>query len=312
VSRPTVLVYHPEPEYARLVRAPRNRVVVHAAASPEEAAPHLAEAEILFAWRFPPRLYARMPKLRWLQAAGAGVDWALVPELPPHTVVTRAPGVFGPWMAEYVAAWCGWVSQRVETYRQAQRRHRWIGDVIPDRLLGKTLVVVGLGDIGRAIARAGRALGLRVLGVSRSGRPARGVERVYRASALRQALGQGDFVVVVVPLSPETRDLIGAAALAAMKPTAWLINVARGEVVDEGALLAVLRERRIAGAVLDVFTHEPLPARHPFWDLDNVVVTPHIAGPSTPAEITPVFNDNLARWLAGRPLRHVVDRRRGY
>jgi len=97
-----------------------------------------------------------------------------------------------------------------------------------------------------------------------------------------------------------------------MRPTAWLLNISRGAVVDEPALLGALRERRIAGAVLDVFEHEPLPADHPLWSLDNVVVTPHISGPSTPEQITPIFNDNLARWLGGRRLRHVVDRRRGY
>jgi len=131
-------------------------------------------------------------------------------------------------------------------------------------------------------------------------------------SALTRALGEADFVVVLLPLTEETRGIIGGAALAAMKPTAWLINIARGAVVDEAALLAALEQHRIAGAVLDVFDREPLPPSHPWWKLDNVVVTPHISGPSTPDEIAPVFNDNLARYLAGRPLRHVVDRSLGY
>jgi phosphoglycerate dehydrogenase-like enzyme len=117
---------------------------------------------------------------------------------------------------------------------------------------------------------------------------------------------------VTVPLTEATRGLIGAAQLAAMKPTAWLINIARGAVVDEAALATALRERRIGGAVLDVFSEEPLPPGHPLWALDNAVITPHISGPSTPAEIGPIFDDNLRRYLAGRPLRHVADRRRGY
>jgi len=119
-------------------------------------------------------------------------------------------------------------------------------------------------------------------------------------------------VVLTVPLTDATCGLIDAAALAAMKPGAWLINVARGAVVDEAALVSALRERRIGGAVLDVFAEEPLPAAHPLWALDNAVITPHISGPSTPEEITPIFQDNLRRYLAGRPLRHVADRRRGY
>ena len=243
---------------------------------------------------------------------GAGVEWAVAPEVPPHVVVTRAPGIFGPWMAEYVIGWCSWVTQRVETYREAQRQRRWLDHVLPDRLLGKTLVIVGLGDIGRAVARAARVLGMRVVGVSRSGRLVREADRVYKVGQLALALREGDFVVILVPLTPETTGLIGVDALAAMKPTAWLVNIARGATVNETALREALEQRRIAGAILDVFATEPLPPSHPFWRLPNLVLTPHISGPSTPEEIAPVFDDNLARYLAGKPLRHVVDRKRGY
>ncbi|MGH7275658.1 MAG: D-2-hydroxyacid dehydrogenase [Candidatus Rokuibacteriota bacterium] len=312
MTRPTILVYHGDPQYAALVRVPKNRAVLRAATTPSEAAELIGEAEILYAWKFPPHLYAKTTKLKWLQVMGAGVDWAVVPEVPPRVVVTRAPGVFGPWMAEYVVGWCSWVTQRVETYREAQRQRRWLDHVLPDRLLGKTLAIVGLGDIGRAIARAARVLGMRVIGVSRSGRLVREAERVFKVGQMAHALQEADFVVIVLPLTPETIGLIGADALAAMKPTAWLVNVARGAVVNETALLEALEQRRIAGAILDVFAAEPLPPHHPLWRMNNVVITPHISGPSTPEEITPVFNDNLARYLAGKPLHHVVDRKRGY
>ena len=148
--------------------------------------------------------------------------------------------------------------------------------------------------------------------MSRTGAKVAGVERVYRPREIRRALAAADWVVLTVPLTPATRGLIGAGELAAMKPTAWLLNIARGAVVEEAALLDALRRRAIAGAVLDVFATEPLSADHPFWTLDNVVVTPHIAGPDVAEEIAPVFSDNLARYLSGRPLRYVVDRRRGY
>lgn len=312
MTRPTVLVYHGDPKYAQLVRAQKGRVVVSAAATPSEAAEAVGEAEILYAWKFPPQLYAKAQRLKWLQAMGAGVDWAIVPELPPGVILTRAPGVFGPWMAEYVIGWCSWVTQRVETYRAAQRQRRWLDHVLPVRLLGKTLAIVGLGDIGRDVARAARAFGMRVLAVSRRGRLVREAERVYPVGQMARALRQADFVVVLLPLTPETHGIIGADAFAAMKPTAWLVNIARGAVVNEAALLEALEQRRIAGAILDVFATEPLPPHHPLWRMDNVVITPHIAGPSTPEEIAPVFNDNLARYLAGRPLRHVVDRKQGY
>jgi phosphoglycerate dehydrogenase-like enzyme len=309
-----VLVYHPDEvrEYAALVRAPRGAVRVHAAATPAEAAAVLGEVEALFAWKFPPDLYAKAPRLRWVQAMGAGVDWLLDGALPPHLVVTRAPGVFGGWMAEYVLGWCAWVTQRMDLYRAAQRERRWRGDVIPERLAGKTLVVVGLGDIGRAIARAARGLGMRVRGVSRSGRPVPGVERVDRTGRLPAALAAADFAVLVLPLTPATRGLVGGEALAALRPHAWLINIGRGALVDEAALVDALRARRLGGAILDVFATEPLPPEHPLWDLDNAVITPHIAGPSTPAELTPIFNANLRRFLARRPLLHRVDRRLGY
>jgi glyoxylate/hydroxypyruvate reductase A len=312
VTRPTVLVYHGDPRYAELVRVPKGRAVVSAAATPSEAAGLVGEAEILYAWKFPPQLYAKAERLRWLQAMGAGVDWAIVPELPPGVILTRAPGVFGPWMAEYVIGWCSWVTQRVETYREAQRQRRWLDHVLPDRLHGKTLAIVGLGDIGRDIARAARAFGMRVLGVTRRGRLVREAERVYPVGQMARALRQADFVVVLLPLTPETHGIIGADAFAAMKPTAWLVNIARGAVVNEAALMEALETRRLAGAILDVFATEPLPPHHPLWRMDNVVITPHISGPSTPEEIAPVFNDNLARYLAGKPLRHVVDRKQGY
>ncbi len=308
-----VLVHHPEEaaRYAALIRPRRRGLTIHTSSTRDEAAGFIADARILYTWRFPPDLYAKAARLTWLQATGAGVEWALVADLPPAVTVTRAPGVFGPWMAEYVLGWCGWVTQRMRTYLEAQGRRQWL-DVLPDRLRGKTLAVVGLGDIGRAVARAGRASGMRVVGVSRSGRALREVDRVYRSAGLTRALAAADFVVLVLPLTAETRGIVDTRALAAMRSTAWLVNIGRGAVVDEAALVDALAAQRIAGAVLDVFATEPLPPAHPLWLLPNVVITPHISGPSMPEEIAPIFNDNLARFLGGRPLRHVVDRTRGY
>jgi glyoxylate/hydroxypyruvate reductase A len=309
-----VLVYDPGDvtSFAELVRAPRGAITVRAASTLDQAAAHVADAEVLYAWKFPPELYGKAARARWLQVMGAGVDWALVPGFPPHVVITRAPGVFGPWMAEYVLGWCLWITQRMATYLAAQRRHDWVQQIPPELLRGKTLAIVGLGDIGRTIARAARGLGVRVIGVSRSGRPVAGVERVYPTRGLSRALSTADFVALVLPLNDATRGIIGARELAAMRPTAWLLNIGRGALVDEPALLEALERRAIGGAILDVFPAEPLPRHHPLWDFDNVVITPHISGPTMPGEIAPIFNDNLARYLAGRPLRHVVDRRRAY
>src|SRR5437667_273770 len=166
--------------YVLIETAPGKTKAVEKELAPSEAAGAIADAEILFAWKFPPQLYARAGRLAWLQVMGAGVDWALVPELPPSVVITRAPGVFGPWMAEYVIGWCSWVTQRVEEYRQAQRQRRWLDHVLPDRLAGKTMAIVGLGDIGRDIARLARGPGMRVLGVSPRGPPRRRAAPSYQ------------------------------------------------------------------------------------------------------------------------------------
>lgn len=308
-----ILVHHPEEaaDYARLIHLPRRGLELAVSSTETQAASLIAETEILYAWNFPHGLLGRAPRLRWIQNMGAGVERFLVPELAPQVVLTRAAGIFGPWMAEYTLGWALWTTQNMERLRAQQRAREW-REVNPSRLRGATLGVVGLGDIGRTIARSARALGMVVIGVSRSGRKVREAHRVLRTAALPRALAAADFVVLTVPLTDATRGLVGAAALAAMKPGAWLINVARGAVVDEAALVSALRERRIGGAVLDVFAEEPLPAAHPLWSLDNAVITPHISGPSTPDEINPIFEDNLRRYLAGRPLRHVADRRRGY
>ena len=311
----SILVYHPEPGdaqgYARRIKQPRPIFTVTACSSPAEAELHVADAEVLYAWNFPRHLLPRAKRLRWVQNMGAGVERFLIPELPKGVALTRIAGIFGPWMAEYVLGWCLWHTQRTELFRAQQRESRW-RQVDPLRLHGAELCIVGLGDIGRTIARAARGVGMRVSGVSQSGRKAPGVDRVYRARDLGKPLASADFVVLTVPLTPATRGLIGARELASMKPSAWLVNIGRGPLVDGDALLEALSEKRIGGAILDVFDEEPLPADHPLWKLENVVITPHISGPSTPDEIGPIFDDNLRRYLARRPLRFEVDRKRGY
>jgi glyoxylate/hydroxypyruvate reductase A len=313
VTPRSVLLYHPEeaPAYARLVKAPRGSIRLHTCALPEKAAAFISEAEILYAWNFPQALLTEARRLRWIQSMGAGVENFLVPGLSNSVIVTRAAGVFGPWMAEYSLTWCGWITRQIERLREHQRQRRW-APVRPDRLRGKTLAIVGLGDIGREIARVARGFGMRVIGVSRSGKPLPGVERVYRPTALVQALAQCDFAVLTLPLTAETLRLIGERELRAMKPTAWILNIGRGPLIQEAALLRALDEKWISGAILDVFDTEPLPPDHPFWGREDVVITPHIAGPSIPEEIAPIFNDNLRRYLSGKKLRYVLDRRRGY
>lgn len=311
---PRLVIISPDAEAYRAVigpAIPELEIAVAPVDDPATARALVREADFLLAWKFPPELVAETPRLRWVQSTGAGVDHLLAAPLRPEVVITRIVDVFSPAMAEYVLGYCYAVTLGVRQILEQQRRAEW-RPFTPPLLRGSTAVVVGLGSIGREICRLLSAAGLRVLGVSRSGQPVPGVERVVPVEALETMLPEARFLVLVLPLTPATRGLIGARQLERLPADAWLINIARGPIVVEADLLAALRARRIAGAVLDVFEQEPLPPDHPFWTLENVIVTPHIAGPDDAARIGQQFIDNYRRLLAGQPLVGVVDRARGY
>jgi phosphoglycerate dehydrogenase-like enzyme len=179
---------------------------------------------------------------------------------------------------------------------------------------GKQVTIVGLGGVGRAVAARVRDLGMLVTGVRSSSRPMPGVDRVYGPGQIHEALAEADYIVLALPLTPDTRGLFGMAEFEAMKPTARLINVCRGAVVQEPALIRALQEKKIAGAVLDAFEKEPLPADNPLWQLDSVVISPHLSALSDDYGLraAEIFGANLTRYLRGQPLLHVVDRERGY
>jgi len=245
----------------------------------------------------------------------AGVDPLLFPELVHSSVVlTNSRGVFDRAMAEYVLGLALALAKDLPRTLDLQRRREWLHRE-SERVDGRTALVVGAGSIGREIGRYLRAAGMRVLGVARRPREADTVfERVVGIDDLQAALPEADYVVLALPLTPETRGLFGAAALATTKRSARFINVGRGAVVDQPALVDALRSRRIAGAALDVFADEPLPAVHPFWDMPGVIVSPHMSGDFAgwPAAVSGLFVENFRRWLAGEPLLNVVDKARGY
>jgi phosphoglycerate dehydrogenase-like enzyme len=198
-----------------------------------------------------------------------------------------------------------------------QRAHRW-ERFAGEHIRGRTLGVVGLGRVGREVARLARAAGMRVVAIRRStggaGTVAEGVDALYGSAQLPLLLAESDYVALTVPLTTETAGLIGEAELLAMKPGAVLVNVSRGAVVDESALIRVLQAGHLRGAALDVFAVEPLPPESPLWDLPNVLVTPHSMSTAVGenALVVDLFCDNLRRYLAGEPLRNVFDRARGY
>ncbi len=290
-----------------------------------------AEVEVLYSARHLPGP-GQAPRLRWVQAHFAGVNrWLGHPALA-GVALTTASGVHTVRMGEYVTQMMLAFAHQMPRLWRAQAAREWDRNWENDafrELRGATLAVAGYGSIGREAARQARALGMRVLASKRdpsltadsgwcvpgTGDPSGELpERFYGPDDWHAMLAQADYVLVAAPLTPGTRHLIDRAALNAMRPGAVLINVARGDLVDEAALIEAVQSGRLGGAALDVFAQEPLPAESPLWDLPNVILTPHIAG------LTPHYNDralalfaeNLRRYLASQPLLNVVDQASGY
>jgi phosphoglycerate dehydrogenase-like enzyme len=278
---------------------------------------------------------AEAPRLRWVQLHSAGAEHVQGhPLLAAGVRFTTASGPAGPTIAEYVFATLLARTRHVDRMLAWQARGSWPPDeqrwplFVADELWGKTLGVVGYGSIGRQVARVGRAFGMRVLAMQRghdhrdrgfvlpgAGDPDGSLaERFFTPERLAELLAESDVVVIALPLTAATRGLLDEAALRAMRPTAMLINVARGAIVQQAALVRALHEGWIGGAVLDVFEAEPLPPEHPLWQAPNVLLSPHVSafGPSYDARMIELFGDNLRRYLAGEPLLNPVDPEAGY
>ena len=279
----------------------------------------LAGAEVLFAYHFLSGALAEAwhgaDSLRWLHVAAAGVDSFMTPQVrASDVVVTNSRGVFDDAIAEYVLGQVLSFAKDLPGSWRRQQQHTWEHRE-SERVAGTRALVVGTGPIGRAIARLLRAAGLQVRGSGRRAReedPDFGV--VCAQEDLHGELAAADWVVLAAPLTDSTRGMIDAEALSAMRSTARLINVGRGELVRTEDLVAALQQGTIAGAALDVLETEPLPAGHPLWDLPTALVTPHCSGDfiGWRGALVELFAANLARWQAGEPLHNVVDKTRGY
>jgi phosphoglycerate dehydrogenase-like enzyme len=260
-------------------------------------------------------LLQRAPRLRWIQSSSSGVgEWVRrlgLVESP--VVVTNAAGIHALPLAEFVVFAMLYFAKRWPRMVDEQRAHHWQRCAI-DTLDGKTLGIVGLGRVGQHIARMAKPFGLRVIGTRRSGTEIEPVDRVYPPGELTSVLRESDYLVLIVPLTAETHTLVGAAELREMKPTAVLINISRGTVVDEDALIDALHERRLAGAALDVVAHEPLSPESRLWDLPNVLITPHSMSTAYDenARLVDLFCENLRRYLAHEPLLNEFNKVRGY
>lgn len=279
------------------------------------------DARVLFNWTGSKaevkKVLETAPKLEWIHAMYAGLDRSLFPELIESPIpLTNGSGVFSQSLGEFVMLGILYFAKDVPRRIRAKAEHKW--DVFDNAEISRqTVGIVAHGDIGRAVARRAKAMGMRVLAQRRNTARRAGdedVDRVYAASELHAMLPECDYVAVTAPLTEETRGMIGTREFELMKPSAVILNVGRGPVIDETAMVEALRSKRIRGAALDVFDVEPLPAENPLWDLDNVFMTSHCADhvDGWVESAVVFFLEQFRRWQNREPLRNVVDKRAGY
>ncbi|MFC2017628.1 D-2-hydroxyacid dehydrogenase [Chloroflexota bacterium] len=296
-----------------LVRAERRRDFT----SEEQFDALLAEAEVIYGLALPRNVIARAPQLKWVQVMSAGVDGFLDNEiLQSPVIVTNMSGVNATPIGEFVLGLMLMFVKRAPSCFQLKQEKRW-KRFNPAVLHSKTVGIVGLGSIGQEVARLAKSFGMRVVAIRRSVKglaKAKYVDIMFHKEQLLQLLTESDFVVLSLPLTPETDRLIGEKELRAMKSTVYLINVSRGGIVDEEALIHALDEHWIAGAGLDVFANEPLPADSRLWKLPNVILSPHVAGLMEDYNIraNEVFCENLRRYLDGKKLLNVISKKKRY
>lgn len=298
------------------VRAVSGSLVVVRSESREHALELAADAEVILAGHWSDQLWKAAPHLRWVQSGGAGVERFLTSDfIASPIILTNAAGVYAIPIADHVMAFVLHFSRGFGRLLRSQLEHRWGEEVEPDELTGKTLGIVGLGGIGAEVARRAKGFGMRVIAVRRRPeRPSRFADEVRGPDALPWLLAESDYAALCSALTPATRHLIGEEELSRMKPTAYITNIGRGGLIDEPALIAALQAARIAGAGLDVFATEPLPADSPLWDMPNVLITPHTSGssPRSHDRLMELFCENVRRYLAGERLLNVVDKKAGY
>ena len=282
--------------------------------SDEELVAELADAEVFFGYHSP-EVFAAAKNLKWMQTTSAGLDMMLTPEVRAMGLqVTNASGLHAAPVVETAWALTLAVSRYLKHFGECQQKHVW-DQFTPYDLNGRTAGVVGLGGIGRRYARIAAAFGMRVIAVDKHApeKPDE-VDELWPLDRLNDLCGEADVVMIACPATSETQGLIGAEQLARMKPTGIIVNITRGGIIDEPALIECLNEGRIAGAGLDVTKIEPLPEDDPLWDTPRLVITPHIAGWSNDRSrsVVQFFCENLRRYKAGEPLQNLVDQQQGY
>ncbi len=306
-----------EADLAR-IQAVSDRIEVEDASGREEIIARASDAEVIQAgWWFDEVLRAA-PKLKWVQNGGAGVEHFMNPDfIASPVILTNAQGIYAVPIADHVMAFVLHFARGFGYFTQKQMERKWAewGERNLDELNDNTLGIIGIGGIGSEVAKRAKGFGMRVIATRRKPE-----KRSYYADEVRGdnelnwLLAESDIVAICAPLTNRTRHLIGEEQLRSMKPTAYLINIARGGLIDEKALFKALKEGEIAGAGLDVFEQEPLPADSPLWDLPNLMITPHRGGdsPRSHQRFLDLFCENLRRYLASEPLLNLVDKNEGY
>lgn len=288
-------------EYRKALEPEFPELVVRACKTEQEVGDFIEKAEILLTFGLSDELIRKAVALRWIQALGTGVDSILaLPSLQKSVLLTSTRGIHGPQMSEFAMLLMLALTRRFpDTVRNQDKAvwDRWPAELLWQKKVG----ILGLGTVGEEIARKCKAFGMSVYAVNRSKKQLDVVGRFFGLEGLLTMAREVDYFIIVVPLTPDTRGMVGAEVLSAMKPTAFLLNLARGAVVDEKALIQALESGTIAGAALDVFNEVPLPQSHPFWKMRNVIVTPHVGGTSVSyvRQVLPIFQENLRRYLRG-------------
>ncbi|MFF2857364.1 D-2-hydroxyacid dehydrogenase [Peribacillus sp. NPDC058002] len=315
--KPNILVFSPiQKEVEAYADCIRNTgfISVKAAKTLGEVEKFLPGTEVILGWNFPTQLLCKpmASSVRWFQSMGAGVNDLIADKsIPKNITLTRIIDQFGAYISEYVFSFLLDIVKDGPRMKQSQMERRW-DPFISDTLKGKTIGVAGLGSIGTELVRKARAFDMNVHGLSFSGKQATLVDLHFTPDQRGEFVKDLDYLVLTLPLTDSTYHILNKDLLLAMKSSAYLINVGRGALIDEGGLISVMRAGHLQGAVLDVFETEPLPKEHVFWSMPNVFVTSHLSGPSTINEVSNFFLENLRRFLSEQPLNGLVDRNRGY
>jgi phosphoglycerate dehydrogenase-like enzyme len=306
-----LLIYHDDARLYQEILARRlPRLEIRSATHPEEAWDFVEEAEIILSWQIRDDLLRRARRLRWFASMAAGnEDLVKNLNLAESVVLTKAT-VYGEMMAEYVFAYLLYFGRGLSKHIEDQKKKVW-DRKRPERLRGKVMGILGLGSVGQEIAKRGKQFGMKVFSVKKAPVPMRYVDQIFGPGDLTKMVPLVDYLVMALPFTPETYHLLGEEELNLIKDGAILFNIGRGKTIDEMALTRVLKTGRIK-AVLDVFETEPLPPESELWNLENVIITPHISGINIPEEICGEFVRNYRRWVKGETLIGLVDRSKGY